>query len=276
MTEQFRGFKYAPSYETEVVMLFGIMLPHLKVGSFEIEEYNDEFPDCYAKLNGEPVWIEFELKATNFKEHKHHLDPRLRNCNLLVCWKNDTPKDTLEFEDKETKQKIEIKIIELSKEIEVLQKEGLKFILTPNKPKHPTSTWERETFLNQLEMNVKSGKLKNDEFNLIKEFLNFCEKTDGLEVVYGVGKIASLTVRIKKWGKISPSGIMANGHIWINFKDANKSWIYPSPEIDKEVRHRFNQPSTSYYKYLKKDRETLTKLEDTISYLIEKSNQITF
>jgi hypothetical protein len=195
MEEQFRGLAYAPSYEDEVIMLFGMMLPHLK-DSFEIDEYNDEFPDCSAKFNGKPVGIEFELNASYFKSQKHHLDPRLPNCNLLVCWKNDVGQGKLIFEHEETKQTVEIKIIELSKEIERLQKNRLRFILNPDKQKHPTSKWERETFLNQLKKNVERGKITDDEFNLIKEFLNFCEKNKGLEVVYGVGKIASLTVRV--------------------------------------------------------------------------------
>lgn len=271
MSEHFRGLKYAPSYEAEVVMLFGMMLPHLE-SSFEIEEYNDEFPDCSANLNGKPVGIEFELKASNFESQKHYLDPRLKNCNMLVCWENDVGQDTLKYEQKETKETVEIKIIELSKEIEVLQKKGLKFILNSKKQKNPPSKWEKETFLKQLETNVINGKIKESECNLIKEFLSFCEKNDGLKIVYGVGKIASLTVRVKKWGKISPTGIMADGHVWINFEDANKSWIYPSPEIDEEVRRRFNQPSTGYYKYLKKDKENIDKLEETLSYLVEKSN----
>jgi hypothetical protein len=271
MTEPFRGLKYAPAYEAEVVMLFGMMLPYLS-GSFEIDEYNDAFPDCSAQFNGKHVGIEFELKASNFEAQKHHLDPRLRNCNLLVCWENDKGQDTLRYEQKETKATVEIKIIELSQEVEILQKKGLKFILNPEKPKHPTSKWERETFLNQLEINTKSGKVKDDDVSFINELLNFCEKNGGLKVVYGVGKIASLTVRIKKWGKISPSGIMADGHVWINFRDANKSWIYPSPEIEEEVRHKFNQSSIGYYRYLKKDKENLAILEETLRYLVEKSN----
>jgi hypothetical protein len=104
MTEQFRGLKYAPSYEAEVVMLFGMMLPHLK-GRFEIDEYNDAFPDCSADLDGTPVGIEFELKASNFRSQKHDLDPRLPNCNLLVCWENDIGQDMLTCEHKETKQR---------------------------------------------------------------------------------------------------------------------------------------------------------------------------
>lgn len=275
MSGEFRGLIYAPSYEDEVIMLFGMILGNLD-DRFEIEEYNDEFPDCNAKINGKLVGIEFELYASNFKAQKHHLDPRLPNCDYLICWKNDTGNNILKLENKETKQPHEIKIIDLSKEIEMLDEKGLKFILNPEKHKHPVSKWEKETFLSQLGKNVENGKIKDDEFRLIEEFLNFCGKNNGLELVYGVGKIASLTVRVKKWGKIAPSGAMANGHIWINFKDANKSWIYPSPEIDQEVRRRFNQSSTGYYKYLRKDEETLAKLEGTLSYLVEKSNSLPY
>ena len=271
MADKFRGFTYAPSYEDEVIMLFGMMLPHFK-DVFEIEEYTDEFPDCSAKVNGELVGIEFEVKASNFKSHEHYLDPHLANCNYLICWKNDTGQDTLRFKKKENGENVEIMIIALSEEIEALEKKGLRFILNPEKQKRPIARWERETFFRQLKENVENGKIKNDESNFIREFFSFCENNKGLELVYGVGKIASLTVRVKKWDKISPSGAMADGHVWINFVDANKSWVYPSPEIEAEVRRRFNQPPTGYYKYLKKDKENLSKLEETLNWLVERSS----
>jgi len=59
-------------------MLFGMVLPYLYY-KFEIEEYTDTFPDCSAMLNGKKVGIEFEVYASKFEEHKHHLDPRLPN-----------------------------------------------------------------------------------------------------------------------------------------------------------------------------------------------------
>lgn len=119
-------------------MLFGMILGYLD-DRFEIEEYNDEFPDCSARINGKQVGIEFELYASNFKAQKHHLDPRLPNCNYLICWKNDTGRDILKLENKETNQLFEIKIIDLSKEIELLETKGLKFIMNPEKNKHPVS-----------------------------------------------------------------------------------------------------------------------------------------
>lgn len=270
MAENFRGLLYAPSYEDEVIMLFGMVLPHLKDYRFEIEEYTDEFPDCNAKLNGYNVGIEFEVKASTFYAHKHHLDARLPNCGWIVCWKNDIGKETLKFLQKETKQPVEIKIITLSEIIEVLEKtEGKKFILNPKEQKHPVSKWVKETFLKQLK-----EKVEDKEFISIEELLEFCEKNKELEVVYGVGKIASLSVRVKRWGKIAPFGAMATGVVWISFKDANKCWVYPSQEIEAELRRRFNQPQTSYYKnYRLKDIETFDKIKAALEWIAEASTK---
>jgi len=270
MAEEFRGLLYAPSYEYELIMLFGMVLPYLKDYNynFEIENYTDEFPDCFAKLNGEHVGIEFELNASKFKAHKHHLDPRLPNCGWIVCWKNDMGKDEYTFEQKETKQPVKIKIISLSAIIEDLKSKGLNFIYNPEKqnPSNVPSKWVRDTFLKQLKERVK-----DNEYTLIEELLEFCEKNKELEVVYGNGKIASFNVRVKRWGKISPLGAMANGVIWISFKDANKVWAY-SHEVEAELRRRFNQPQTSYYKNYRArdlDMETLNKIKETLEWLSE-------
>ena len=41
------GLRWAPSHEQEVVLLFGLLLPHLD-GMSVIEEASDSFPDCVA------------------------------------------------------------------------------------------------------------------------------------------------------------------------------------------------------------------------------------
>ncbi len=267
MTNRFSGLLYAPSYEYEVIMLFGMVLTHLD-DKFEIEEYNDEFPDCIARVNGEETGIEFEVKASAFKTHKHHLDPRLPNCSYIVCWENDTGKDSLRLALKETRETVEIKIITLSKIVENLEESSdLRFVLNPERPKHPFSKWNKETFLQQLRERV----VDTTEYHLIEELLEFCEKHKELEVVYGAGKIASLSVRIKRWGRIAPFGAMANGVVYINFKDANKLWVYPQ-ETEDELRKRFNQPPTSYYRnYRVKSAETLTKIREALEWLAETS-----
>jgi len=266
---------FAPSYECEVIMLFGMILPYLK-DEYQIEEYNDQFPDCTAKLNGISVGIEFELKASHFKAQNHHLDPRLRNCDFVVCWKNDTGKNTLTFTDVETKQAVQIKIIDLSDIArELKETKGLRFILDSEKQLHNISKWDRDSFLHQLEESVNNRIVNDSESIFIKEILEFCENNKELEIIYGIGKIASFTVRIKRWGKIVPLGVMANGTVWINFKDANKSWVYPLPELETQLRQSFNQPPTGYYKNLRlKDIEIYNKIKDALELLAKNSTKI--
>lgn len=81
------GLQWAPSYEQEVALLFGVLLPHLD-GLSVIEEASDSFPDCLAiDERGRRVRIEFEVMASEFRVHGH--DPK--GCDLIVCWQNDWP-----------------------------------------------------------------------------------------------------------------------------------------------------------------------------------------
>jgi len=79
--------RWAPSYEQEVVMLFGWLLPYLE-DIATVEESSDQFPDCLAlNADGKPLRIEFEVTASGFVQHGH--DPS--QCDLIVCWVNDWP-----------------------------------------------------------------------------------------------------------------------------------------------------------------------------------------
>jgi len=62
---EFRGLRYEPSYEDEVLILFSMLIPHFK-DRFVIDSYTGAFPDCYATRNGEAVGIEFELLSSHF------------------------------------------------------------------------------------------------------------------------------------------------------------------------------------------------------------------
>jgi len=85
----FRGLLYNPTLESEVVMLFSLLIPHLP-DSYAIEEGDrGTFPDCLALRNGQKVGIEFELYANNFFDHKHDKNDNLTKCNIIVCWKNN-------------------------------------------------------------------------------------------------------------------------------------------------------------------------------------------
>jgi hypothetical protein len=68
--DDFRGLLYNPMLENEVVMLFSLLIPHLK-DSFAIEEYSGTFPDCFALRNGQRAGIELESVASNF-DHENN------------------------------------------------------------------------------------------------------------------------------------------------------------------------------------------------------------
>jgi len=86
----FRAFAYIPTYENEVVAMFGAIAHEI---GFEIISNRAEFPDCKAnrKIEGsarnryKECLIEFELRSSDFKAHKHPVD----GCDLIVCWEHD-------------------------------------------------------------------------------------------------------------------------------------------------------------------------------------------
>jgi hypothetical protein len=87
----FRGLRHAPINEQGVVYLFGMVSREL---GFYIEAIQQGFPDCEGKYlydRKKDLWakarIEFEFRASSFKEHGH--DPN--GCNFVVCWINDWP-----------------------------------------------------------------------------------------------------------------------------------------------------------------------------------------
>jgi hypothetical protein len=86
----FRAFACVPTYENEVVAMFGAIADEI---GFEIISNRAEFPDCKAnrKIEGsarnryKECLIEFELRSSDFKTHKHPVD----GCDLIVCWEHD-------------------------------------------------------------------------------------------------------------------------------------------------------------------------------------------
>lgn len=85
----FRGLRHAPINEQGVVYLFGMLSQEL---GFNIEAVRKDFPDCEGKrrISGkqgrwERVFIEFEYKSSNFREHAHNPN----ECNIIVCWEHD-------------------------------------------------------------------------------------------------------------------------------------------------------------------------------------------
>ena len=85
--KDFRGLRWEPSNEQEVVLLFGLLIPYLP-RPLAIEFIQTPFPDCKAidiKKN-EPLWIEFKLYSEEyFRVYKN----RHERCDWVVCWHND-------------------------------------------------------------------------------------------------------------------------------------------------------------------------------------------
>jgi hypothetical protein len=87
-------FRYAPTNEIGVILLFGSMAERL---GFRFETVRPSFPDCKAVREAGPdVWeivrIEFEFQSGNFRKHEH--DPK--ECDLIVCWEHNWPECPVE------------------------------------------------------------------------------------------------------------------------------------------------------------------------------------
>jgi hypothetical protein len=88
---EFRGLRHAPINEQGVVYLFGMVSREL---GFSVEALQQGFPDCEGKYlhdKNRKLWakarIEFEFRASNFREHGHDEN----ECDVIVCWENDWP-----------------------------------------------------------------------------------------------------------------------------------------------------------------------------------------
>lgn len=86
----FRAFAHVPTYEQDVVGMFSAIAHEI---GFEIVSNRNAFPDCKANRKVESsnrnrykeCLIEFELRSSDFKTHKHPVS----GCDLIVCWEHD-------------------------------------------------------------------------------------------------------------------------------------------------------------------------------------------
>ena len=78
--------RYAPQTELGVVFLFASMLRRWRL---RVEKIRPGFPDCiaYQRVGGREkrVRIEFELRSSSFRSHKH----AAKGCDWIVCWEHD-------------------------------------------------------------------------------------------------------------------------------------------------------------------------------------------
>jgi hypothetical protein len=84
---------YAPTSEQGVVALF---VGHMKALGFEkLEFVRQGFPDaCAIRKSGSAYtrkFIEFEYRASQFRQHVNDPTHRSFRCDYVVCWENDYP-----------------------------------------------------------------------------------------------------------------------------------------------------------------------------------------
>jgi hypothetical protein len=111
---RFRTLEYAPTDESGVIYLFGILSADL---GFVVDGLSKTFPDAEGKRRIGREWrrvrIEFELESRSFRVHGH--DPEA--CDLIVCWEHNWPECPVE-------------VLELRNEVRKLQECGQATALT--------------------------------------------------------------------------------------------------------------------------------------------------
>ncbi|MGB9693887.1 MAG: hypothetical protein ACPLYF_03495 [Fervidobacterium sp.] len=232
-----RGLSFPPVLESEVLVLFGMLIPYLD-DEFVIEEFNSTpgFPDCFALRNGVKVGIEFEVDSRHFYAHDHHKDPNLVNCNLIICWKNSFGPYIIVPDKNGGSHKIEI--IELER---VVREKSLFNQLFAKEKPHVPQEWSEEMFLAELRRKVRDEKVHVWINNLIE----VCKSSSEFKMASGKGKRqATLGFHIVNWlsygiGVPTPILFLDNGSI--SFDCGNMQKI---PHVEKELREKINQIRT--------------------------------
>lgn len=102
---------YAPTSEQGVVALFVHFMNRLRDHKFvKIEFIRAGFPDaCVIEKEGNLYnrkYIEFEFKASSFREHIRNKNHRTTKCDYVVCWENDycsCPIEVIELKSETTR-----------------------------------------------------------------------------------------------------------------------------------------------------------------------------
>jgi hypothetical protein len=241
--DNFRGLLFEPTYEQEVIILFGMLIPYLK-DSFIIDKYPDTFPDCFARRNGQEIGIEFEVKASHFYEHHHDTNANLKKCNLLICWENDIPRKTttrgdIELLKPETIKGHSIEIMALKK---FYEEKSLKLILDGKRPGVERANKER--FFEQLKENVDAKK--QSWINELYDQVN--QRKEDFAVKWGGGeRLSTMRFFVKRWN-VDPIYIEGSGRVWLIYQGnpAISPWKLPQ-EVRTMLQQRFKHPKPTWY-----------------------------
>lgn len=191
--DDFRGLIYEPFSEQEVIVLFFMIQPYLRL-ELCFDEIRTDFPDCIAWRRTKKGWktlrVEFEHLSHNFLEHGHDVS----KCDLIICWEHNWPNCPLE-------------IIELKKEIKKIDKN----VILLNKPKYTQIVWTKEKFFEYVE---KEHPNLREIFKMI-----FSTVEDrGIYILEGKGaKIPTFSFKIPATDFKAVVIIQGDGKIWVDF-----------------------------------------------------------
>lgn len=248
------GFKYEPGNETEVCILFGLLMPYLgeeleklgyKCSEIYFEEFRGSFPDCTLIVDGKRLDVEFELYSSGFFEHGH----KQEDCDLVICWEEDRPLD-------------KVKVLELCK---IVQK--VPSIIENHKPKHETRMWSIQEFLEFIDKRMPSSETK-----IIRQFFENLEENQNLEVWKARGKLPVITIHFKKqdfhslWIEATNKGITAGiAYYNVNVKPPEPN--LPEKKIEA-IRKVLNEPNKLWH-YIKAENteELINKLKKIIEVI---------
>jgi len=265
----FRGLLFEPTFEHEVVILFGLLIPHFKE-SFVIDKYPDTFPDCLARRNGEKIGVEFEVLASHFYEHGHHEDNKLNKCDLLVCWRNNIPQKTTMRDGIEllNVKGHDMEIMALEKIVRSMQEaQSLKLILHDRRPDEDRANKER--FFEQLKESVDEKR-----YGWIKELYDQVNQREEFEVVWGGGeRWSTMRFYVKKWG-VDPIDIGGNGGVTIGYQGnpAISPWELPQ-EVQNMLRQLFKHRKQKWPSAPLKTQADLDNIKRALEILAEYSKR---
>jgi hypothetical protein len=124
---------FIPENELGVIVVFAITGNDL---GFEIVSIGSKFPDAVIRerQTEKEYRVEFEYAASNFVAHGH--DPR--NCDLIICWKNDFPESLLPILDLSAPEGFELRLAsDIEKEVMYLRIQNARLIRENNMLKQP-------------------------------------------------------------------------------------------------------------------------------------------
>jgi hypothetical protein len=269
MDKGVRGLLYEPTYEGEVLLLFGLLIPHLK-DDFVIDRCLGSFPDCIARRNGEEVGIEFEVMASDFFDHRHDEHPNLPKCQLLVCWRNDLGGKAIVRDGRSliVVRGHEVEILALKEVVDELSRKGVASIVDGERP--DLGEVNKDRFFKQLEENVDKQRLE-----WIKELYDEVGQREGFEVRWSGGR-TWFTMRffVKGWG-VDPVAVQGDGKVWINYtgNPAISPWELPQ-ETQDALRKLFKRRKGRWHTVPLDNREDLNRIREAIKIIAEHAKRL--